>query len=233
MAKHILGNATRMGIGSGPLLCNQLLFNINKYEYNLNKIIQQPKWIFKLNNAFVIAALQLRHMSEERRLHITPTRYAWQKFKDTVHFYLMVGLIPVGVLVFYTNVFIGPAQLSPIPEGYVPKHWEYHRVSADWNAYVYAVRSLTIFRLLPSIQHPITRWLARYIYSPPQQDYEKWCHQWYEDAERRQLRILDKQVKELMRQRNDYEAYYYRPATAKYVRLSRDNAEHLLDVVGD
>lgn len=60
------------------------------------------------------------------------------------HYYLMVGLIPVSAIIFYTNVFIGPAQLTPIPEGYVPKHWEYHR-------------------------HPITRFIARYIHNSPQQ----------------------------------------------------------------
>lgn len=56
----------------------------------------------------------------------------------------MVGLIPVGAIIFYTNVFIGPAQLTPIPDGYEPKHWEYHR-------------------------HPITRFIARYIHNNPQQ----------------------------------------------------------------
>lgn len=61
-----------------------------------------------------------------------------------VHFYLMIGLIPVGAIIFYTNVFIGPAQLTPIPQGYEPKHWEYHR-------------------------HPITRFIARYIHNNPQQ----------------------------------------------------------------
>lgn len=71
-------------------------------------------------------------------------RWQWHKFKDMFHYYLMVGLIPVGAIIFYTNVFIGPAQLTPIPEGYEPKHWEYHR-------------------------HPITRFIARYIHSSPQQ----------------------------------------------------------------
>lgn len=71
-------------------------------------------------------------------------RWQWHKFKDMFHFYTMVGLIPVGLIIFYTNVFIGPAQLTPTPDGYTPKYWEYHR-------------------------HPITRFIARYIHNNPQQ----------------------------------------------------------------
>lgn len=60
---------------------------------------------------------------------MTPSRFQWHKFKDLFHYYIMVGAIPLGALIFYTNCYIGPAQLEEIPEGYVPKHWEYHRVS--------------------------------------------------------------------------------------------------------
>lgn len=41
----------------------------------------------------------------------------------------MVGAIPLGCISFYCNVFIGPAKLAPIPEGYEPQEWEYYRVS--------------------------------------------------------------------------------------------------------
>lgn len=40
----------------------------------------------------------------------------------------MIGLIPVGLIITYSNIFVGPATLSEIPKGYVPKHWEYYRV---------------------------------------------------------------------------------------------------------
>lgn len=60
---------------------------------------------------------------------LEPTRMQWHKFKDMLHFYTMLGLIPVAAIVFYCNVFIGPATLTEIPEGHTPKHWEYHRVS--------------------------------------------------------------------------------------------------------
>lgn len=67
-------------------------------------------------------------MSEHRTFRIVPSRWQWQKFKDLFHLYILVGAIPVGAIIFYSNVFIGPATLSEIPEGYIPKHWEYYRV---------------------------------------------------------------------------------------------------------
>lgn len=78
-------------------------------------------------------------------------RWQWHKFKDMFHYYLMVGLIPVTGIILYTNIFIGPAELTPIPADYNPKHWEYHR-------------------------HPITRFIARYIHNNPQQVIRK-CFQ--------------------------------------------------------
>jgi len=40
----------------------------------------------------------------------------------------MLGMIPGLATVFLVNVFIGQPKLAPIPEGYVPKEHEYHKV---------------------------------------------------------------------------------------------------------
>lgn len=64
-----------------------------------------------------------------RLMTITPSRMQWHKFKDMLHFYVMLGVIPITAIVFYTNVFIGPATLTEAPADYEPKHWEFHRVS--------------------------------------------------------------------------------------------------------
>lgn len=61
-------------------------------------------------------------------MEIQATRFQWQKMKDLFHFYFMLGIIPIGLLIFYSNVFIGPAKLREIPEDYTPQHWEYYRV---------------------------------------------------------------------------------------------------------
>lgn len=120
-------------------------------------------------------------MSEHRTLQITPSRFQWNKFKDLFHFYLFLGAIPAGCIIFYANVFVGPATLSEIPEDYVPKHWEYYRVII-WLFLFDVVTESIIF------QHPISRFIARYILTSPQQEYEKFLHYAFEEDEKRKLR---------------------------------------------
>ncbi|KAJ0174538.1 hypothetical protein K1T71_009646 [Dendrolimus kikuchii] len=143
-----------------------------------------------------------------KTMQLQPSRWQWHKFKDMLHFYVMVGLIPVSAIIFYTNVFIGPAQLTPIPEGYTPKHWEYHR-------------------------HPITRFIARYIHTSPQQEYEKFMHCIDEEQQRIKLRRLEKQIVEKMAERKDYQAYYYKPMVNKYLRINKKTGDELYDRLGD
>jgi len=83
----------------------------------------------------ILALVPIRNMSGHHLMVIKETRWQWTKFKDLVHYYVLVGVIPLTLLVTYINVFIGPAKLAPIPEGYRPKHWEYHQVS--YLVYVY------------------------------------------------------------------------------------------------
>ncbi|XP_055376881.1 NADH dehydrogenase [ubiquinone] 1 beta subcomplex subunit 5, mitochondrial [Condylostylus longicornis] len=168
---------------------------------DLNKIIYSL--IFKSH------VNQTRNMSGgHHHFAIQPSRFQFKKFKDLLHYFVMLGVIPITAIVMYTNIFIGPAELREIPEGYVPKHWEYHK-------------------------HPISRFLAQYVYPSPQQEYEKMCHFLYEENEKAQLRKLEAQIKEKMASRNDYQAYYYRPAIAKYHRISKEAADYLESIRGD
>ncbi|XP_055625833.1 NADH dehydrogenase [ubiquinone] 1 beta subcomplex subunit 5, mitochondrial [Toxorhynchites rutilus septentrionalis] len=164
-----------------------------------------------LCNASKNALMQYRAMSGghgPRMFTITPSRFQWHKFKDLFHFYVMVGAIPVLAIVFYTNVFIGPAQLTEIPEGYEPKHWEYHK-------------------------HPISRFIARYIMNNPQQDYEKMLHFLHEEGEKAEMLALEKKIREKMAERQDYQSYYYRPAIGKYHRVAKEAADHIDSLRGD
>lgn len=68
---------------------------------------------------------------EKRIFNITPSRFQYTKFKDDLHFYVTLAVIPLGLLILYCNIFIGQATLSEIPEGYEPKNYEYYRVSIN------------------------------------------------------------------------------------------------------
>lgn len=74
--------------------------------------------------------IQTRQMSGHgpRLFALTPSRFQWHKFKDSLHYFVMLGIIPMAAILTYVNIFVGPATLQPIPDGYVPKHWEYHKV---------------------------------------------------------------------------------------------------------
>ncbi|XP_052862923.1 NADH dehydrogenase [ubiquinone] 1 beta subcomplex subunit 5, mitochondrial [Anopheles cruzii] len=139
---------------------------------------------------------------------ITPSRFQWHKFKDTFHYYVMLGLIPAGAVIFYANVFVGPATLTETPADYTPKHWEYHR-------------------------HPISRFIARYLLPNPQQEYEKMLHHLYEEEEKAHIRALEKAVRAKMAERHDYQSYYYRPAIGKYHRVAKEAADELEALRGD
>lgn len=158
---------------------------------------------------------------------MTPSRFQWHKFKDSLHYFTMVALIPMSALIFYVNVFIGPAELTEIPEGYEPEHWEYHRVSCE----SFKVKLPAI--IVDSFQHPITRFMAQYIYPSPQQEYEKMLHNIWEEQEKMNVRRLEKQIRAKMAERNDYQAYYYKPSTAKYHRVAKQAADELDSLEGD
>lgn len=127
-------------------------------------------------------------MSEHRVFPLQPSRFVWNNFKDLVHLYAMIGIIPLTIVITYCNVFIGPATLTEIPEGYTPKYWEYHRVIIiDYFSSKFLVNRIEI-QTFGFFQHPITRFLAKYITANPQQEYEKYlAHLFIEDEKRRML----------------------------------------------
>lgn len=117
---------------------------------------------------------------------ITPSRYDVFRFRNDMHFYLMLGAIPTFSLIAYCNIFIGPAELAEIPEGYEPKEYEYH-------------------------EHPIKRWMAKYVFEEPQKMYEKNLDALHQHREEKYWKQLTKKVKELQSDRLDYRGWYFTP----------------------
>ncbi|CAN7986350.1 unnamed protein product [Ixodes hexagonus] len=143
-------------------------------------------------------------------MQIKPSRFSWNLFKDHLHFYLLLGIIPISTFIFLVNVFVGPPQLADIPEGYEPKYWEYYN-------------------------HPIKQWIARYFCRNPQENYEKkMCvlQTEYEKAQLRQVTGLQtrkrtNKLKILMEERGDYQAWYYVPYDSKYAKFYKEKQEEL------
>merc|ERR1712018_1049446 len=94
--------------------------------------IRQPWWclvlltILKPSNVKNLIQNQVRN-GGGYSVPIRPSRWVYDKFKDDVHFYFMIAAIPIGMTVAAINLFVGPGELTPIPEGYVPREEEYHR----------------------------------------------------------------------------------------------------------
>lgn len=153
-----------------------------------------------------IQDVQIRNSSHGPRIfRIEPSRWQWHKTKDLVHFYVTIGVVPLTIATFISYVFVGPAQLQPIPEDYIPKHWEYYR-------------------------NPITRFFMRYFNQSHQELYEKTMHHFYEETRKAQIIGLQRRVEDLIRKRKDYQEYYYIPYNAEHVYESREfyQKEHAL-----
>lgn len=136
----------------------------------------------------------------EAKMKIIPSNFEYRQWKDDVHYYFVLGLAPVAVIVTAVNMFIGKAELIDIPEGYEPQHWEYY-------------------------QHPISRWISKNIYSTPQKEYEKQMHVINMENEKRKLRLLERKVNMLMGTRGDYKGWYYVPTGERRAYIQRGIVE--------
>ncbi|KAK6632958.1 hypothetical protein RUM43_012701 [Polyplax serrata] len=119
---------------------------------------------------------------------------------DMLVLYFYMGCIPIGLIVAYCNIFIGSAQLREIPEGYQPKHWEYY-------------------------EHPIERFFAKYVTFSPQELHERNMHTLFLQNEKTMIRKLEAKVQNLVKERQDFQAWYFEGANTKYVRQFEHEAE--------
>jgi len=142
----------------------------------------------------VLARVGIRHGSgggagaggAGRRMVVKQSEYNKRRVLDELHYQVCLVSIPFLTVIFISNVIIGNATLTEIPEGYEPECWEYYK-------------------------SPITRFWARYLHHPEPVRYEidlSQFHQWELIKERR---AWEKKCKELMKDRQDYKAWFFIP----------------------
>jgi len=167
----------------------------------LRAVIWRPAAAFTSPRSSSFHHVIVRPMSggHKKTMVFVPSNFEWRRFKDHLNFYLMLGIIPIAITITAANLFVGPAQLADIPEGYEPKHWEYFR-------------------------SPISRFIARHFLESPEKNYERHMHFLNEEKERMIMRKLEKKVKMLVGdvgQRYDSKRWYYIPTNVDAPKAGR------------
>uniref|UniRef100_A0A8C6XCH0 NADH dehydrogenase [ubiquinone] 1 beta subcomplex subunit 5, mitochondrial n=1 Tax=Naja naja TaxID=35670 RepID=A0A8C6XCH0_NAJNA len=156
--------------------------------------------------------VSLRHASEAKKMfYIRASRFYDSRFLKLLNWYILLTGIPVLLVITFANVFIGQAELAEIPEGYVPEHWEYYKRVAgggcsqkqNLGAGFHWQNAWASTGASNMSDHPISRWIARYIQDPPEKEYEKEMARLYVEYEKKKLRQLEAEANHLMLERGD------------------------------
>ncbi|CAH8651253.1 unnamed protein product [Schistosoma intercalatum] len=174
-------------IGLQPL-CSQTHTLIKQHRLYVvlpGKIIPLP----------LVSTVISRNASHERKMPKRVSDFMSRVFFDSVHFYIMLGLVPSLLLIFFVNLFIGPAELTDIPEDYEPRHWEYHK-------------------------HPITRFIAKYMCEHPQKLYESSLAELDEVRYTKELVDEERWFRKSQLEKGDFRAWYFVPVNPTGINRS-------------
>ena len=136
-------------------------------------------------------------------MRIKPSNYITKHALNQIHFYLLLLGVPVTVILTIINIRANP-ELIEIPDGYEPRHWEYYK-------------------------HPISRWIARYLYYPMETEYEArlGLQEW--KAEAKIASKVSDRVDRVMKFYNDHRSANFTPGMgAEYIRKGRASYESAL-----
>ncbi|VDO97247.1 unnamed protein product [Soboliphyme baturini] len=137
-----------------------------------------------------------------------PATLHWSRTKNLMHFHAFMGFGVLFTTMFVVNLIWGECELTDIPEGYEPHYWEYER-------------------------HPLSQWFAKYYYTSPQRDHEKFLSKISFLNQKRLWALEEQRVKHLVFERGDYKAWYYVPVKAKWVEYENYRADRIRQNVED
>lgn len=137
-----------------------------------------------------------KRWSGHNAMEITPSNFDVMYGKNALHFWTIIGAVPLAIITFIINTRANP-ELSEIPEGYEPRHWEYYK-------------------------HPVARFLAKHFYTPVELDHEVQMSYHEQLAESLILLDVHRQIQKTMRFYNDHRSGSFLPFYAETVRIGRD-----------
>lgn len=141
-------------------------------------------------------SLVARRWSGHNAMEITPTNFEWTFLKNVLHFWIVIATVPLSVFLAIVNIRANP-ELTEIPEGYEPRHWEYYK-------------------------HPVARFMAKYFYSPVELDHEIKLAYFDRTSETLLQKKIHADVKKTMQFYNDHRSSNFIPVHGENFRLARD-----------
>lgn len=152
----------------------------------------------RLLNVSKIVQKTAKRQSGHNVMEIKPSNYEWKYLKNAAHFWFLLGAVPMSVIATIINIRANP-ELTEIPEGYEPRHWEYYK-------------------------HPVSRFLAKYFYVPMELEHEMFMSFADLTSENQIMQDIKNNVERVMRFHNDHRSRYFRPFFGEYYRIGRDES---------
>lgn len=149
---------------------------------------------YGFNQRLVIA----KRWSGHNAMEITPSSIDVKYTNNWLHFYILMTAVPVAVITTIINIRANP-ELSEVPEGYEPRHWEYYK-------------------------NPITRFMAKYMYNSNEREREIMLAAKQDLGHEEIMKKISQKCEKVMKFYNDHRSFYFIPFYGEYFRSGRDEA---------
>ena len=170
---------------------------------NFGKSLVKPSVLFNratINKSINVPnqiVAQFVRESHGRTMFIRPGKFFTKKYFDILHYHIFLAALPFAAFIGYQNLFVGPATLTETPEDYEPRHWEYQK-------------------------NPVKRFLAKNFFETPERAYEIHLDKLYTEQSKVRMRQLEKKVKEMMYERQDYKGWFYIPVPKETYEMKEE-----------